>query len=93
MEQSREAGHFGTPGDDPDMTQMTFGYSRDDAEGKFLTHYLEKKLLPYNPFQVLDTEGVGQLIELAANAGRSVKPRRRKRFECKDPSIPPEKRN
>ncbi|MZQ84122.1 pyruvate, phosphate dikinase [Paenibacillus sp. 5J-6] len=57
-----------------DLTQMTFGYSRDDAEGKFLTHYVNHKLLPHNPFQVLDTEGVGQLIELAVNAGRLVKP-------------------
>ncbi|MBB6671296.1 pyruvate, phosphate dikinase [Cohnella nanjingensis] len=58
-----------------DLTQMTFGYSRDDAEGKFLTHYLDKKLLPHNPFQVLDSEGVGQLIELAVQQGRSLKPR------------------
>ncbi|MGO4498861.1 pyruvate, phosphate dikinase [Paenibacillus sp. 2RAB27] len=57
-----------------DLTQMTFGYSRDDAEGKFLTHYVDQKLLPHNPFQVLDTEGVGQLIELAVNSGRLVKP-------------------
>ncbi|MEC0267771.1 pyruvate, phosphate dikinase [Paenibacillus anseongense] len=57
-----------------DLTQMTFGYSRDDAEGKFLTHYVNNKLLPHNPFQVLDTEGVGQLIELAVNVGRLVKP-------------------
>ncbi|NHW35676.1 pyruvate, phosphate dikinase [Paenibacillus aceris] len=57
-----------------DLTQMTFGYSRDDAEGKFLTHYVDQKLLPHNPFQVLDTEGVGQLIDLAVNVGRVVKP-------------------
>ena len=57
-----------------DLTQMTFGYSRDDAEGKFLAHYLEKKLLPHNPFQVLDTEGVGQLIGMAVQNGRAVKP-------------------
>ncbi|NQX68648.1 pyruvate, phosphate dikinase [Paenibacillus alba] len=57
-----------------DLTQMTFGYSRDDAEGKFLTHYVDQKLLQHNPFQVLDTEGVGQLIDLAVNAGRLVKP-------------------
>jgi pyruvate,orthophosphate dikinase len=57
-----------------DLTQMTFGYSRDDAEGKFLSHYIDQKLLPHNPFQVLDTDGVGQLIELAVSAGRSVKP-------------------
>lgn len=57
-----------------DLTQMTYGYSRDDAEGKFLAHYLDKKLLPHNPFQVLDPEGVGQLIDLAVTAGRAVKP-------------------
>ncbi|WP_426452115.1 pyruvate, phosphate dikinase [Paenibacillus sp. S-38] len=57
-----------------DLTQMTFGYSRDDAEGKFLTHYLEHKLLPENPFQVLDEEGVGELILWAVEKGRAVKP-------------------
>jgi pyruvate,orthophosphate dikinase len=57
-----------------DLTQMTYGYSRDDAEGKFLSHYLDKKLLSNNPFQVLDSEGVGQLIDLAVTAGRSLKP-------------------
>jgi len=57
-----------------DLTQMTFGYSRDDAEGKFLTRYIDQKLLPHNPFQVLDTDGVGQLIELAVSGGRTVKP-------------------
>lgn len=57
-----------------DLTQMTYGYSRDDAEGKFLTHYVDHKLLPHNPFQVLDTEGVGQLIELAVDGGRLIKP-------------------
>jgi pyruvate,orthophosphate dikinase len=57
-----------------DLTQMTFGYSRDDAEGKFLTHYVENKVLPVNPFQVLDEDGVGQLIRWAVENGRSVKP-------------------
>jgi len=57
-----------------DLTQMTFGYSRDDAEGKFLTHYVEHKLLPHNPFQTIDTEGVGQLIVWATEQGRSAKP-------------------
>ncbi|MCA0755814.1 pyruvate, phosphate dikinase [Paenibacillus sp. N4] len=57
-----------------DLTQMTFGYSRDDAEGKFLPNYLEQKLLPRNPFEVLDGEGVGQLIELAMMNGRARKP-------------------
>ncbi|RKP58313.1 pyruvate, phosphate dikinase [Cohnella endophytica] len=57
-----------------DLTQMTFGYSRDDAEGKFLGHYLDRKLLADNPFQVLDADGVGQLIGMAVTSGRSVKP-------------------
>jgi pyruvate, orthophosphate dikinase len=57
-----------------DLTQMTLGYSRDDAEGKFLSQYLDQKLLPHNPFEVLDTEGVGQLVELAVTNGRTVKP-------------------
>ncbi|MBC7544448.1 MAG: pyruvate, phosphate dikinase [Candidatus Sericytochromatia bacterium] len=57
-----------------DLTQMTFGYSRDDAEGKFLQQYLEEKLLPANPFEILDQEGVGQLIQMAAEKGRKVKP-------------------
>jgi pyruvate,orthophosphate dikinase len=56
-----------------DLTQMTYGYSRDDAEGKFLSHYIERKLLPDNPFHTLDEEGVGELIRLAAAAGRAVK--------------------
>ncbi|MGM0879838.1 MAG: pyruvate, phosphate dikinase [Bacillota bacterium] len=58
-----------------DLTQMTLGYSRDDAEGKFLSHYLDQKLLPHNPFQVLDIDGVGQLVEIAVTNGRAVKPR------------------
>lgn len=57
-----------------DLTQMTFGYSRDDAEGKFLTHYVDTKLLPANPFEVLDEDGVGQLIDLAVTKGRAANP-------------------
>jgi pyruvate,orthophosphate dikinase len=57
-----------------DLTQMTFGYSRDDAEGKFLLQYVERKILPENPFQVLDTEGVGQLVRMAAERGRAARP-------------------
>lgn len=57
-----------------DLTQMTFGYSRDDAEGKFLSHYVDHEILPVNPFQVLDTEGVGLLVEWAVQKGRSLKP-------------------
>ncbi|MEN9838566.1 MAG: hypothetical protein RL177_45 [Bacteroidota bacterium] len=56
-----------------DLTQMTYGYSRDDA-GKFLVHYLAEKILPIDPFQVLDTEGVGQLILMAKEKGRKVNP-------------------
>ena len=57
-----------------DLTQMTFGYSRDDAEGKFLKRYVEQKILPANPFETLDTEGVGQLVEMAMEKGKKVNP-------------------
>lgn len=57
-----------------DLTQMTFGYSRDDAEGKFLSHYVDSQILGSNPFQVLDEEGVGYLIRWAVEQGRSVNP-------------------
>ena len=56
-----------------DLTQMTFGYSRDDI-ASFLPVYLEKKILKVDPFQVLDQNGVGQLIEMAVDKGRSVRP-------------------
>jgi pyruvate,orthophosphate dikinase len=56
-----------------DLTQMTFGYSRDDAEGKFLLQYVDRKILPVNPFQVLDRDGVGQLVRLATELGRKTK--------------------
>jgi pyruvate,orthophosphate dikinase len=56
-----------------DLTQMTFGYSRDDAEGKFLLQYVDRKILPANPFQVLDTEGVGQLVRIATERGRKTR--------------------
>ncbi|HBS59493.1 MAG TPA: pyruvate, phosphate dikinase, partial [Firmicutes bacterium] len=56
-----------------DLTQTTLGFSRDDAEGKFLTHYLEKGILKENPFIVLDRKGVGQLMKLAAERGRKVR--------------------
>ena len=55
-----------------DLTQMTFGYSRDDAEGKFLNRYVEQKILPANPFATLDQKGVGQLIEMSMKLGHSV---------------------
>ncbi|HEY7941351.1 MAG TPA: pyruvate, phosphate dikinase [Candidatus Limnocylindrales bacterium] len=57
-----------------DLTQMTYGYSRDDAEGGFLLAYVERKILPFNPFQSLDTIGVGQLMRVAVEKGRSVRP-------------------
>jgi pyruvate,orthophosphate dikinase len=56
-----------------DLTQMTFGYSRDDA-GKFLPVYLKEGILKNDPFEVLDQDGVGQLIDWATKRGRSVKP-------------------
>jgi pyruvate,orthophosphate dikinase len=57
-----------------DLTQMTFGYSRDDA-GKFLPVYLQKGLLKTDPFQVLDQEGVGQLVKMGIEKGRSTNPK------------------
>ena len=57
-----------------DLTQTTYGYSRDDAEGRFLAHYVAQKLLPENPFVTLDQRGVGQLLKLATDLGRRVKP-------------------
>ena len=56
-----------------DLTQMTFGYSRDDI-ASFLPAYLEKKILKVDPFQVLDQNGVGQLIKMAVEKGRAVRP-------------------
>ncbi|MDD6702692.1 MAG: pyruvate, phosphate dikinase [Bacteroidales bacterium] len=56
-----------------DLTQMTFGYSRDDAP-KFLKHYKEIGILKVDPFEVLDQEGVGQLVEMGVKKGRSTKP-------------------
>jgi pyruvate,orthophosphate dikinase len=67
-----------------DLTQTTFGYSRDDAEGKFLLKYIDGleepglkdkvKILPINPFQTLDREGVGQLVRIAVEKGRKTNP-------------------
>ncbi|MES2210431.1 MAG: pyruvate, phosphate dikinase [Chloroflexota bacterium] len=56
-----------------DLTQMTFGYSRDDAEGGFLLKYVEDKILPFNPFQTLD-DAVAGLMKIAADKGRATKP-------------------
>ena len=56
-----------------DLTQMGFGYSRDDAEGKFLMQYVDRKILPENPFQVLDAAGIGQLVRMGVEKGRATK--------------------
>ena len=57
-----------------DLTQMTYGISRDDAEGKFLLAYVDRKILPENPFQVLDRDGVGKLMKTAVQLGRATRP-------------------
>jgi pyruvate,orthophosphate dikinase len=57
-----------------DLTQMTFGYSRDDAERNFLVTYVSQGILPKNPFQTLDREGVGKLMQMAINDGRKTRP-------------------
>lgn len=57
-----------------DLTQTTFGFSRDDAEGKLLPKYLEEKILKENPFEVLDRNGVGKLLKMASELGRSTNP-------------------
>jgi pyruvate,orthophosphate dikinase len=57
-----------------DLTQMTFGYSRDDAERNFLVTYVEQGILPKNPFQTLDRDGVGMLMKWAVDEGRKTRP-------------------
>ncbi|HAE59220.1 MAG TPA: pyruvate, phosphate dikinase, partial [Anaerolineae bacterium] len=57
-----------------DLTQMTFGYSRDDAERAFLVTYIEQGILAKNPFQTIDREGVGRLMQMAINDGRKTRP-------------------
>jgi pyruvate,orthophosphate dikinase len=57
-----------------DLTQTTLGFSRDDAEGKFLTHYLEDRILDANPFETLDLSGVGDLMRIAVERARGVEP-------------------
>jgi pyruvate,orthophosphate dikinase len=57
-----------------DLTQTTLGFSRDDAEGKFLTHYLDERILNENPFETLDLGGVGDLMQIAVERARNVKP-------------------
>ncbi len=56
-----------------DLTQMTYGYSRDDAERNFLLKYVEDGILPRNPFQTIDQEGVGKLMEICVRAGRDAR--------------------
>jgi pyruvate,orthophosphate dikinase len=57
-----------------DLTQMTFGFSRDDVEGRFMSEYLEHNLLAANPFETLDVDGVGRLVALACEHGRATRP-------------------
>jgi len=57
-----------------DLTQMTFGFSRDDAQAKFLGSYIEKGVLPVDPFATIDADGVGMLVRLAVDAGRKTRP-------------------
>jgi pyruvate,orthophosphate dikinase len=68
--ESAEFFSFGTN----DLTQTTFGVSRDDAEGKFLLKYVEDKILPRNPFETLDRDGVGRLMRIAVEEGRGARP-------------------
>jgi pyruvate,orthophosphate dikinase len=57
-----------------DLTQTTLAFSRDDAEGKFLTTYLEDGVLQRNPFETLDVDGVGDLMRIAVERGRAARP-------------------
>jgi pyruvate, orthophosphate dikinase len=57
-----------------DLTQMTFGFSRDDVEGRIIVPYLELGLLPRNPFETLDADGVGELVRLGTERGRAANP-------------------
>ncbi len=68
--ESAEFFSFGTN----DLTQTAFAFSRDDAEGKFLMRYVDEGILDKNPFQVLDREGIGQLVEMACESGRKSRP-------------------
>jgi pyruvate,orthophosphate dikinase len=58
-----------------DLTQTAFGFSRDDAEGKFLKQYIEDKILPTNPFETIDRDGVGALMRICVNEGRKTNPK------------------
>jgi pyruvate,orthophosphate dikinase len=57
-----------------DLTQTTFGFSRDDVEGKFLAYYLDQNILEKNPFAVLDQDGVGELVKIGVERGRKTRP-------------------
>ena len=71
--QIAEAAEFFSYGTN-DLTQTSFGYSRDDAEGKFLGEYLTQKILPQNPFETIDREGVGELVRIGIERGRAQRP-------------------
>jgi pyruvate,orthophosphate dikinase len=58
-----------------DLTQGTFSFSREDVEGKFLPEYMDKEILERNPFQSIDVNGVGSLMKIGINGGRSIKPK------------------
>ena len=68
--QEAEFFSFGTN----DLTQMTFGFSRDDVEGRMMAAYLEKGLLPHNPFETIDAAGVGELVRMGVERGRATRP-------------------
>src|SRR5208337_2210493 len=57
-----------------DLTQMTFGFSRDDVEAKFIPRYIELGILACSPFDSVDTSGVGRLVRMAVESGRKTKP-------------------
>ena len=57
-----------------DLTQMTFGFSRDDVEGRMMAAYLEQGLLPHNPFETIDAAGVGELVRMGVERGRATRP-------------------
>jgi len=57
-----------------DLTQMTYGYSRDDAQGKFLMQYVEREILPFDPFESIDQVGVGKLVRMCVEMGRKAQP-------------------
>src|SRR5262249_20916030 len=57
-----------------DLTQTTFGFSRDDAEGKFIVRYIDQRILKVNPFETIDAAGVGRLMDIAVKEGRATRP-------------------